>query len=181
MKIYTRGGDRGYTSLIGGKRVPKNHPRIEAYGSMDELISVIGLLREMYNEPYYNDMLTHIQDRLMVASSILAVEEEDGMTGLPFLEPDDIRKLELEIDRMEEKLPPLRNFILPGGDKAVAVCHIARTTCRRVERNCTGLGPGKRLEDIVIYLNRLSDFLFVLSRYISKEKNIKEIPWKPGL
>lgn len=182
MKIYTKTGDKGFTALIGGRRVPKNHSRIEAYGSMDELISTIGLLREMYQNQHYYDLLIQIQDRLMVASSLLATDSDSTEIDLPQLKMEDIDLLEKEIDKMEKKLPPLKNFILPGGNKTVAVCHITRTICRRVERQCIKLlEEDKKLEIILKYLNRLSDFFFVLSRFISMETNSKEIPWKPGL
>lgn len=182
MKIYTKTGDKGFTALIGGRRVPKNHYRIEAYGSMDELISTIGLLREMYPNKHYYDLLIHIQDRLMVSASLLAAEADNNEINLPQLKMADIELLEKEIDKMEIKLPPLKNFILPGGNKTVAVCHITRTVCRRVERLCINLlEEDNKLDVILKYLNRLSDFFFVLSRYISMETNSKEIPWKPEL
>lgn len=182
MKIYTKGGDKGHTSLIGGKRVPKNNPRIEAYGTADELISYIGLLRQMIKNKHYQDFLLKVQDRLMVASSLLAADCEGCEKELPLLKVKDIELLEKEIDRMETKLPPLTKFILPGGNKTVAFCHICRTICRRVERQCVGLANDENIDERIIeYLNRLSDFLFVLARFISMETNAEEIPWTPEL
>ncbi|MCF8380952.1 MAG: cob(I)yrinic acid a,c-diamide adenosyltransferase [Bacteroidales bacterium] len=182
MKIYTKTGDTGSTSLIGGKRVPKYHERIEVYGSLDELISFIGLLRDSLESEEYQNILISIQDRLMVCSSILASESDEYLEGLPKIFNEDIELLEIEIDRMEADLEPLTAFILPGGHQAVSLCHIARTICRRVERQTVKLAEQVALDEIVIkYLNRLSDYFFVLSRKISKDFNAKEIPWKPKL
>ena len=182
MKIYTKTGDTGSTSLIGGKRVPKYHERIEVYGSMDELISFIGLLRDAYKVEEYQKLLIKIQDKLMVCSSLLASDCEDCPNDLPSISAQDIKLLEDEIDKMENSLNPLRSFILPGGHQAVSVCHIVRTICRRVERQTAKLADHIELdENIIKYLNRLSDYFFVLSRQISKDLNVEEIPWKPGL
>lgn len=182
MKIYTKTGDTGSTSLIGGKRVPKYHERIEVYGSMDELISFIGLLRDSYKVEEYQKVLIRIQDRLMVCSSLLASDCEDCQEELPDISDKDIEILEDEIDKMEGSLNPLKSFILPGGHQTVSVCHIVRTICRRVERQTVKLAEHINLnENIIKYLNRLSDFFFVLSRQISKDLTAEEIPWKPSL
>ena len=182
VKIYTKTGDRGYTSLIGGKRVLKNHERIEAYGSMDELISFIGLLRDSYSNKKDQEILLWIQDRLMVSSSLLAADCGDCIDQLPSLKPADVKKLEKEIDRMENSLEPLSSFIIPGGHPTVSICHVCRTVCRRVERNVTNLKESNKGEDLVVqYLNRLADYLFVLARYIALELKAEEIPWNPKL
>ena len=182
MKIYTKGGDSGQTSLIGGKRVPKYHKRIEAYGTVDELIAYIGLLRDTIQNKDYQNKLIHIQDRLMTAASLLAAKNEASQKNLPKLYEKDIEFLEKEIDKMESQVKPLQTFILPGGNSIVSFCHIARTVCRRSERLSVKLSINSGQDKLVIkYLNRLSDFLFVFSRLISKELGIEEIPWKPIL
>ncbi len=182
MKIYTKTGDSGFTSLIGGKRVPKFHERIEAYGDVDELISYIGLLRDNYNVEYYQQLLLWIQDRLMVCSSLLAFDNEGSDVMLPTLSDEDIYRLEKEIDKMESFLSPLTSFVLPGGYQAVSICHINRSICRRSERKVVKLSESEKLDEIIIkFLNRLSDFFFVLSRQISKDLKADEIPWDPKL
>ncbi len=182
MKIYTKTGDAGKTSLIGGKRVLKSDARIEAYGTVDELIAYCGLLRDSIQHEYYRNLLIRIQDRLMVAASLLAADGKKFEEGLPRIVEKDIIFLEKEIDIMEEKLPPLRSFVLPGGHPTVSHCHIARTICRRAERKTILMAETSPTDPLVIkYLNRLSDFLFVLSRLITKELKAEEIPWKPGL
>jgi len=182
MKIYTKTGDAGKTSLIGGKRVLKSDDRIEAYGTVDELIAYCGLLRDTLPKDYYKVLLISVQDRLMVAASHLAAGGEEFEKELPKIFEKDIERLEQEIDRMEEQLPMLRSFILPGGHPSVSHCHIARTICRRAERKIILLAETTPIDPLVIkYLNRLSDFLFVLSRLISKDLGVKEIPWKPEL
>lgn len=182
MKIYTKTGDSGSTSLIGGKRVSKFHVRIEAYGDMDELISYIGLLRDTYDVEYYQLLLIWIQDRLMLCSSLLAHDNEGEAIELPVLSEKDINRLEKEIDKMESSLSPLRSFVLPGGHQTVSICHITRTVCRRVERKVIKLKDQEKIDDIIIvFLNRLSDFFFVLSRQMSKDFQVDEIPWNPKL
>ena len=159
MKIYTRTGDKGVTSLIGGKRVPKHHPRIEAYGTVDELIAFVGLLRDQEINPDVKDFLIGIQDRLMKCAALLAVEGENPDVNLPEIVDADIASLEKEIDRMDNELPPLSSFILPGGHQTVSICHIARNVCRRAERNALKLDQGGvDLERVFKYLNRLSDY-----------------------
>jgi cob(I)alamin adenosyltransferase len=178
MKIYTRTGDNGMTSLSGGKRVPKYHPRVEAYGSVDELISWIGLLRDCQVNETRRDILIYIQDQLMICAAFLAYDPE---SKIPAKFQPDARctfKLEKEIDKMEKKLPPMKSFVLPGGNIFVSYCQIARCVCRRAERtvlrlNQTGKTPGI----INKFLNRLSDYLFVLCRQISLELDNEEIKW----
>lgn len=182
VKIYTKGGDRGTTSLIGGRRVPKYHSKIEAYGTIDELISYIGLLRDYYGNEYFKSVLVEIQDRLMTCSSLLAADCDGCEEELPKIKKEDIDYLEEEIDKMEEQLPPLKSFILPGGNPVVSFCHITRTVCRRAERITIRVAEEFKVDELVIkYLNRLSDFFFVFSRLISKDLGAEEIPWKPKL
>lgn len=182
MKIYTKGGDKGTTSLIGGRRVPKYHSKIEAYGTVDELISYIGLLRDYYENNYYKEFLIDVQDKLMTCSALLAADCDGCEDELPQINSKDITKLEKEIDKMEEKLPPLKSFVLPGGHPVVSFCHITRTICRRAERITIRVAEEFKVDELVIkYLNRLSDFFFVFSRLISRDLGAKEIPWKPKL
>jgi len=182
MKIYTKTGDKGTTSLIGGKRVSKYHPRIEAYGTVDELISYVGLLRDQNIDEETRAFLIEIQSNLMNCASILAADCTDCKVQIPKILPEDIYKIELEIDRMDSILEPLESFILPGGHQIVSLCHVCRTICRRGERIIIKLSEETPVsEDLIIYINRLSDFFFVLSRKISKELNVEQIPWKPSL
>jgi cob(I)alamin adenosyltransferase len=182
MKIYTKTGDKGQTSLIGGTRVPKNHIRIEAYGTVDELNSWIGLLRDTITDTKVNSLLIEIQDRLFTIGSILATDPEKSKMKLPELHNDDIVKLEQEIDAIDKVVPPMKSFVLPGGHPVVSHCHIARCICRRAERCTIHLTEEFPVEEIVIqYLNRLSDYLFMLSRKLSHDLGAEEIPWKPRL
>lgn len=182
MKIYTKTGDKGTTSLIGGTRVPKHFMRIEAYGTVDELNSYIGLLRDVSAGSEYKNVLIEIQDRLFTIGSSLASDPEKSKMKIPDLQEEDIRLLEKEIDRMNEVLPLMKSFILPGGHKQVSHCHIARCVCRRAERKVVALSETSFVDSLVIkYLNRLSDYLFVLARKIGKDVNAEEIPWKPRL
>lgn len=180
LKIYTRTGDKGQTSLIGGTRVPKFHPRIEVYGTIDELNSWIGLIRDQDIDAHFKDVLLEIQDRLFTAESIIALDPGAETTvRLPELHERDITFLEKEIDLMNESLPELRSFILPGGHPFVSYCHIARCVCRRAERNTIRLARSQPVEEKVIqYLNRLSDFLFVLARRLGKDVGSSETIWK---
>ncbi len=180
MKVYTKKGDSGTTQLIGGTRVPKNHQRIEAYGTIDELNSYIGLIRDQAIETESQQTLIEIQDRLFTIGALLATDPGNSKLKLPELHEDDVLKLEKEIDEMNENLPEIRSFVLPGGHTTVSFCHITRCVCRRAERFTTELSKNTlQLALILKYLNRLSDYLFVLSRYLSKELGANEIPWTP--
>ncbi len=182
MKIYTKTGDKGTTSLIGGKRVSKYHPRIEAYGTVDELISNIGLLRDQNIDEEAKHFLINIQDRLMNCASILAADCSDCKVKIPTILPEDIQVIEIEIDKMDSMLEPLQSFILPGGHPVVSLCHVCRTVCRRCERIVIKLSEETPVpENVVIYINRLSDFFFVLSRKMAKEHNVDQIPWQPNI
>jgi cob(I)alamin adenosyltransferase len=179
MKIYTKQGDQGKTSLIGGRRVPKNDIKIETYGTVDELNSWIGLLRDQQIAKKYIDQLLEIQDRLFTAGSLLAAEDGHKMQ-LPELDNKDVSFLEESIDKMNENLPEMRSFVLPGGHQTVSYCHIARCVCRRAERLCVALNQVENNYGLIMqYLNRLSDYLFVLSRALTSDLEAKEIPWKP--
>jgi cob(I)alamin adenosyltransferase len=180
MKIYTKTGDAGKTSLIGGTRVEKDHYRIEAYGTMDELNSWIGMVMDQNPPADCLKTLEEIQDRLFTLVALAAEDKSKSKMKLPGLEEGDVKLLENEIDRMNESLPELKNFILPGGNQAISTCHIARCVCRRAERKLVALARNEDLEPLaVIYLNRLSDYLFVLSRYIHQQAGIQERPWNP--
>lgn len=182
FKIYTKTGDKGQTSLIGGTRVPKHHIRIEAYGTVDELNSYIGLIRDQKLDESTKKILIEIQDRLFTIGSSLASDPEKSKMKIPDLKEDDITLLEQEMDKMNEVLPEMRSFVLPGGHTTVSFCHIARCVCRRAERLTIHLSENSYVADLVIkYLNRLSDYLFVLSRKLSQDLNAQEIPWKPRM
>ena len=189
MKIYTKTGDAGTTALFGGTRVPKHHIRIQSYGTVDELNSWLGLLRDQPIADRHREFLMSVQQQLFTMGSMLATEPADpnrkvrksGMT-LPQLNPDDVQRLEDEMDRLDEDLPAMTNFILPGGHTTVSYCHIARTVCRRAERMTTLLEEQSPVPGIVLaYLNRLSDYLFVLARKLSAELKADEIKWIPGV
>jgi len=181
-KIYTKTGDKGNTSLIGGTRVPKYHPRIEAYGTVDELNSFIGLLRDQKIDSHSKTVLTEIQDRLFTLESQVAQDPEKKAVNLPKLSTGDVELLENEIDMMNENLPALNSFILPGGHPVVSYSHICRTICRRSERLLIKLSENTPVEEFgIIYLNRLSDYFFVLGRRLAFDFNVEEITWKPRL
>jgi len=180
MKLYTKTGDDGFTSLIGGTRVPKYHLRIESYGTIDELNSYVGLIRSQEIDEKDQLMLKEIQDRLFTIGSSLAADPEKSKMKIPDLHLKDIELLETEMDRMEANLPQLKHFILPGGNNAVSFCHLARCVCRRAERITIELSEMSFVEEKVkIYLNRLSDYLFMLARKIGDDQNIAESPWIP--
>jgi cob(I)alamin adenosyltransferase len=182
MKIYTKTGDKGQTSLIGGTRVPKHHIRIESYGTVDELNSFIGLIRDQQIDDHSKKILIEIQDRLFTIGSSLASDPEKSKMKIPDLKEEDITLLEKEIDKMNETLPEMRSFVLPGGHTTVSYCHLARCVCRRAERATIHLSENSFVSDLVIkYLNRLSDFLFVLSRKLTHDLHAQEIPWKPRM
>jgi cob(I)alamin adenosyltransferase len=181
MKIYTKTGDSGKTSLLGGTKVFKNNPRIEAYGTVDELNSYIGLLSDFSNDDNAKSILKEIQDRLFTIGAELACDpDKNSKMPLPDLHESDIEFLEKEIDKMQEELPVMKNFILPGGHPAVSFAHVARCVCRRAERCTVNLQEnGGAVDQLIIkYLNRLSDYLFVLARYLGMKNNAPEIIWK---
>jgi cob(I)alamin adenosyltransferase len=182
MKIYTKTGDEGMTSLFGGKRLSKADLRIDTYGTVDELNSWIGVLRDQEVNSLRKTVLIAIQDRLFTMGSMLATEPGNAKVKIPLLAEEDIIFLEKEIDDMEASLPPMRSFVLPGGHPSVSFAHVTRTVCRRAERLVTGLHQSEPVELVVIkYLNRLSDYLFVLSRKIALDLKVEESPWKPRL
>lgn len=180
MKIYTKTGDKGFTSLIGGTRVPKHHIRIESYGTVDELNSYIGLIRDQEIGEHDKEVLKEIQDRLFTIGASLAADPERSKMVIPDLNNTDIELLEQEMDKMNELLPALKHFILPGGSNAISFCHIARCVCRRAERLSVQLATESIVEEkVTIYLNRLSDYLFMLARKIGYEQNVVENIWIP--
>ncbi len=178
MKIYTRSGDDGTTSLSGGKRIPKHHVRVEAFGTIDELISWIGLLRDQRENAERKDFLLYLQNQLMKCAAALA--SENDCSGNSKLLPDQacIKKVENEIDIMDKALNPLRNLIIPGGNVVISYCHIARCVCRRAERAVLRLNISEETPPLInMFLNRLADYLFILSRKISLDLDIEEIKW----
>jgi cob(I)alamin adenosyltransferase len=184
MKIYTKAGDQGKTSLIGGTRVPKSHIRIESYGTVDELNSFIGLLNDLVVDAKINADLKEIQDRLFTVGSSLACDpEKESALRIPDLKEEDILRLENAMDAMNEALAPMKSFIIPGGHQAISTAHIARCVCRRAERWCVNMQEEDLfVETLVIkYLNRLSDYLFTLARYIGHLNGVADLPWKPRI
>ena len=180
MKIYTKTGDQGITSLLGGVRVPKSDLRIDAYGTLDELNSYIGLLRDQEVNKKRSELLKTIQDRLFTIGADLATVPGKDKVKKPDLHPEDVEVLEKEMDTMDAELPMLTAFILPGGHTSVSFCHLARTVCRRSERIVVELASQEPVAELVIqYLNRLSDFLFVLGRKMAQELEVEEVTWKP--
>jgi cob(I)alamin adenosyltransferase len=181
-KIYTKTGDKGTTSLIGGTKVPKSHLRIEAYGTVDELNSYIGLCGDLLNDEQSRQILREAQDRLFTIGASLACDPvKEPKMRIPDLKESDISLLESEMDRMDGFIPPMKSFILPGGHSTLSQLHIARCVCRRAERCCVRLEmESGEVDGLVLkYLNRLSDYLFVLSRYTGHLLNTAEIPWRP--
>lgn len=179
MKIYTKTGDEGKTSLLGGTRVSKNHIRIAAYGAIDELNAYLGLLRDVSETEDRKELLFRIQKSLFVIAALLAAENEKARSFSPAFDETGTQALENEIDTMEKSLEPLKSFILPGGHQVVSFCHIARTVCRRAEREVISLSMETEISPAVIkYLNRLSDFLFVLARKYAEELGVEEVKWK---
>jgi cob(I)alamin adenosyltransferase len=182
MKIYTKTGDKGETSLIGGTRVPKFHLRIESYGTVDELNSYVGLIMCQDIDPHHQQVLKEIQDRLFTIGSSLASDPERSKMKIPDLLADDIALLENEMDQMNEVLPPLKHFVLPGGNTTVSYCHLARCVCRRAERLIVHLASESFVDsNITIYLNRLSDYLFVLARKLNTDAKTAENIWIPRI
>jgi cob(I)alamin adenosyltransferase len=182
MKIYTKTGDQGSTSLFGGKRVSKADLRIDTYGTVDELNSWIGVLRDQSVNQSRKEILVEIQDRLFTIGSILATEPENKKVKIPSLAESDIELLENKMDAMDAVLPPMRFFVLPGGNASVSFGHVARTVCRRAERLIIALSETEKVDPLVIkYMNRLSDYLFVLCRIMTQELKAEETPWKPRM
>jgi len=187
MKIYTKTGDKGTTALFGGTRVPKHHIRIDSYGTVDELNSHLGLIRDQDINEHYKDILIHIQDRLFTVGAILATDPEKvtlkngkERLNIPKVSDTDILRLEQEMDTMNETLPPMTHFVLPGGNQTVSFCHIARCVCRRAERLTSTLNDIEPTPpNTLMYLNRLSDYLFVLARKLSYDLQANEIKWIP--
>lgn len=180
FKIYTKTGDKGQTSLIGGTRIPKFDIRIEAYGTVDELNSYIGLIRDQAMEEHARGILIEIQDRLFTIGSLLAADPVKNKMTLPQIAESDIKLLEEEMDAMDKQLPEMKSFVLPGGHTTVSFCHIARCVCRRAERCVLKLNEQEPLNELIYkYLNRLSDYLFVLSRKLTMDLKATETPWKP--
>mgnify|MGYP000694508766 CR=1 FL=1 len=180
FKIYTKTGDKGTTSLIVGVRVPKNHIRIESYGTIDELNSYLGVVNDTTQHEKISVWIKEIQDRLFTIGSVLATAPNKEISmKLPDVHVEDVQWLEQRIDEMNEQLPEMRSFILPGGHLAASSCHVARCVCRRAERICVAmLELNEEVPDLVIqYLNRLSDFLFVLARFIAHENGAADVPW----
>lgn len=181
MKIYTGKGDSGQTGLLGGSRVPKHHQRIEAYGQVDELNSYIGLIADMHNDTKTVDFLRWIQDRLFTLGSHLAVEpSHQGRMQLPEVIQSNVDDLEVAMDQMDAELKPLKQFVLPGGHPLVSHTHVARCVARRAERAICYLAEQEDVHPLIIpFMNRLSDYLFVLSRWTTAMLNAPEIPWTP--
>ncbi len=181
FKIYTKTGDKGETSLYGGKRLPKNDRRIEAYGTVDELNAFVGLLRDHLADEPTKDFLKEIQDRLFTLGSNLASDPSKEMIT-PDIFEHDIKILEDKMDEMTETLPPLKYFVLPGGHATVSFAHLCRTVCRRAERNIISLAQAEPTEEIIIrYMNRLSDYFFILGRKIGQDLGVEEIKWVPRI
>ena len=187
MKIYTKTGDKGTTALFGGTRVPKHHIRIESYGTVDELNSHIGLIRDQNIDKHAKDILIIIQDKLFTVGAILATDPEKATLksgkdrlNIPKISTKDIELLEKEMDQMNDQLPEMTHFVLPGGHQTVSFCHIARCVCRRAERLASALNDLEPFQaETLTYLNRLSDYLFVLARKLSKDLQADEVKWIP--
>lgn len=179
MKIYTKTGDKGTTSLVGGTRVPKTHIRLEAYGTVDELNANLGVLISYLNDEEDRKLVSHIQDRLFAVGSNLATDlEKTDLKCASVIHPEEILRIEQEIDRLDSLLPPLRAFILPGGSRGASFCHVCRTVCRRAERRILALAEHCDVApELLAYVNRLSDYLFILSRKINRDEKKDEIFW----
>ncbi len=182
LKIYTKTGDKGQTSLLGGTRLPKHHIRIESYGTVDELCAWLGLLRDMISDKRLGESIIYIQDRLFTINSSLASDPQKSKVKIPYIVEEDITMLEKEIDAMDNVLPEMKSFVIPGGHITVSHCHIARCVCRRAERKVVQLAGTEKVDEIIIrYLNRLSDYLFMLCRKLTSDLKAEEIPWKPRM
>jgi len=187
MKIYTKTGDKGTTALFGGTRVPKHHIRIDSYGTVDELNSHLGLIRDQNIQQHYKDILMDIQDKLFTVGAILATDPEKATLkngkqrlNIPKISAEDIETLENEMDAMNTELPQMTHFVLPGGHQTVSLCHIARCVCRRAERLASALNDLEPFQpESLMYLNRLSDYLFVLARKLTHDLKAEEVKWVP--
>lgn len=180
--IYTKTGDKGETALIGGRRVPKYHSRIEAYGTVDELMAHTTLLRDMVKDPKIREELLTILNIQMATASVLAADFDGSPTGFPVVGEEQVRFLEEKIDEMDASLEPLHSFVIPGGHPAISQAHVARTVCRRTERCILKLGQEVNIqEDVVQFYNRLSDYFFVLSRKLASLLGVQQQVWNPGL
>lgn len=187
MKVYTKTGDKGTTALFGGTRVPKHHIRIDSYGTVDELNSFIGLIRDQEIDPRSKEILIHIQNKLFTVGAVLATDPEKmtlkngkDRLNIPRIDEEDITLLETEMDTMDASLPPMTHFVLPGGHTTVSYCHVARTVCRRAERLAAALNDLEPFDiHTLTYLNRLSDYLFVLARKLSQDLQADEVKWIP--
>jgi cob(I)alamin adenosyltransferase len=187
MKIYTKTGDKGTTALFGGTRVPKHHIRIDSYGTVDELNSYIGLIRDQEINSHYQHVLMDIQDLLFTVGAVLATDPEKATLkngkdrlNIPRISEDNVAALEREMDTMNAALPPMTHFVLPGGHQTVSFCHIARCVCRRAERLATALYEAEPFDEHTLkFLNRLSDYLFVLARKLSHDLQANEVKWIP--
>jgi len=187
MKVYTKTGDKGTTALFGGTRVPKHHIRIDSYGTVDELNSFLGLIRDQKIDPRSTEILIHIQNKLFTVGAVLATDPEKmtlksgkDRLNIPRISEEDVTLLETEMDAMNDHLPPMTNFVLPGGHPTVSYCHVARCVCRRAERLATALYEQEPFDAHTLkYLNRLSDYLFVLARKLSHDLQADEIKWIP--
>lgn len=180
-KIYTKTGDHGKTSLIGGTKVSKSHIRIDSYGTVDELNSWVGVVSDHLDDFSTQQILKEVQDRLFTIGSTLACDpEKEPKLKLPDLEEKDVELLEKEIDKMNESLLPMKSFILPGGAPVISFAHVARCVCRRAERICVAMqDEGMEIEPVILkYLNRLSDYLFVVARYAAHLLNVEDVKWK---
>ena len=179
MKVYTKKGDKGKTQLLGGSIVDKDHVKLECYGTIDELNSFIGNIYDQDLKEFHKEILLNIQNQLFNLGSVISFDGKKDKINLPNITAKNIEMLEKAIDKMEESLPMLKNFILPSGHPTTSKCHIARTVCRRAERNLVTLSKTSEIDNLHLqYLNRLSDYLFVLSRAVLKENNAEEIEWQ---
>ena len=182
MKIYTKKGDDGTTGILGGVRLPKHHLRIESYGTVDELNSFTGLLRDHLSDEAQVAELVRIQEQLFTIGSHLASDPEKNRMKLPDLFDEDVEHLERRMDEMDARLPEMRSFVLPGGHPAVSTAHVCRCVCRRAERLCVALAENEKVDPVILrYLNRLSDYFFMFSRQLTQQLGVTEIPWKPRM
>ena len=180
MKIYTKKGDQGTTGILGGTRLPKHHLRIDSYGTVDELNSFIGALRDQIEDEDLTKKLIKIQEELFTLGSNLAADPEKNKMELPMITEADVDYLEAEMDAMDKVLPEMRFFVLPGGHPTVSSAHVCRTVCRRAERACSALAENETVDPLILrYLNRLSDYFFVLSRKLTLDLGVEEVPWRP--